>query len=36
MPTPPSNEHSPVGHSGVPLHHHHHHHHPHLHATTTY
>jgi zinc finger protein ZIC, invertebrate len=33
MPTPPSNEHSPVGH-GVSIHHHHHH--PHLHATTTY
>ena len=35
MPTPPSNEHSPVGHHpGVALHHHHHHHH--LHAATTY
>ena len=36
MPTPPSNEHSPVGHAGVLHHHHHHHHHPHLHATASY
>ncbi|XP_054168381.1 zinc finger protein ZIC 4-like [Oppia nitens] len=31
MPTPPSNEHSPVGHPAMPFHHHHH-----LHAATSY